>query len=121
MKSILRRPWLINPVKLSCLVKHSDNSVFRIKQTSPKSLVVLTKDTINHFIWNPTGSKVDDIQGRLALFEKKYGHRDTDNSTSTTSTLDLLSQMAEGKGRQVLEKKQVDVPVQSKITNKKKK
>lgn len=96
MKEILRRPFLINPPRLQSLVKHTDNSGFRIKTTTPKSLVILTKDTLNHFIWNPSGQKMDDQEGRLARFTKKY-----------TLSTDITKDLSQGEGRRVLEKKAV--------------
>ena len=69
---ILDRPFKYNPTLFSSLVKHSNNSVFRVQTTGPKSLFLLTKDTINHSLWNPSSEAVDDQDGKLKLFDSRF-------------------------------------------------
>ncbi|KAJ3311134.1 hypothetical protein HDV04_003097 [Boothiomyces sp. JEL0838] len=72
-KAVHPRPININPPTFLQTIVHSDGSTFRIKTTSPKSMITLTKDTINHSLWNPLSQVVDDEIGELAKFEQRFG------------------------------------------------
>ena len=69
---ILNRPFLINPPSLVQLVKHSNGAIFRTRTTVPKSSNILTKDTINHPLWNPD-AKVVVNSSELAKFNQAFG------------------------------------------------
>ncbi|KAI8915073.1 hypothetical protein BC831DRAFT_382091, partial [Entophlyctis helioformis] len=53
-------------------VVHSDGSTFTIRTTSPRSLLILTRDTRNHQLWNPTSLSVDDRGGELRKFSERF-------------------------------------------------
>ncbi|KAI8900398.1 hypothetical protein BC833DRAFT_508405, partial [Globomyces pollinis-pini] len=61
------------PVLFRQVVVHSDGSTFKIQSTSPKSLLTLTKDTVNHPLWNVFSTVIDDQTGELAKFNTRFG------------------------------------------------
>ena len=72
-KQIHPRPLNVNPPTFRQTVVHSDGSVFSIRTTSPKSIVMLTKDTLNHALWNPLSVKLDDTSGQISKFSSRFG------------------------------------------------
>jgi ribosomal protein L31 len=66
----------INPKQFLLKVVLSDGSSFYTKSTSIKGIMTLTKDTVNHPLWNPNSQVVDDQLGELSKFKKRFGDLD---------------------------------------------
>ncbi len=64
---------LVNPKLFQMVIQTSRGGSFRIQTTSPKSFTIMTKDTFNHPLWNPKSTVVDDQEGQLAKFDKRFG------------------------------------------------
>ncbi|KAI8813133.1 hypothetical protein BJ742DRAFT_791135 [Cladochytrium replicatum] len=60
------------------LVVHSDGSTFHIRTTSPRPLLILTKDVRNHPIWTSGGPLLDDSSGELKKFAERYEDAEED-------------------------------------------
>ncbi|KAI8914304.1 hypothetical protein EDD86DRAFT_84341 [Gorgonomyces haynaldii] len=73
-KVIHPRPLNIHPTTFRQTVVHSDGSTFSIRTTSPKSITVLVKDTLNHPLWNPRSVVVDDSFGQISKFGQRFGN-----------------------------------------------
>jgi ribosomal protein L31 len=72
-----------NPYTFSQTVVHSDGSSFTLRTTSPKPLLVLTKDTRNHPLWNPSMKVVIEQTGELTKFAQRFGSLDGLDSLSS--------------------------------------
>ncbi|KAL4881593.1 hypothetical protein BJY04DRAFT_188404 [Aspergillus karnatakaensis] len=73
--TLLRRPK--RPYTFTQLITLSDGSTFTHRTSSPLPVYRSTRDTRNSIVWNPSSSKLmnleDDEAGRLAAFRAKYG------------------------------------------------
>ncbi|KAF9892017.1 hypothetical protein FE257_002981 [Aspergillus nanangensis] len=73
--TLLRRPK--RPYTFTQLITLSDGSTFTQRTTSPAPVYRSTRDTRNSLLWNPSSSKLlnieDDEAGRLAAFRAKFG------------------------------------------------
>ncbi|PLB55272.1 hypothetical protein P170DRAFT_432808 [Aspergillus steynii IBT 23096] len=73
--TLLRRPK--NPYTFTQLITLSDGSTFTHRTTSPAPVYRSTRDTRNSLLWNPSSSKLmnveDDEAGRLAAFRARFG------------------------------------------------
>ncbi|KAJ5109125.1 hypothetical protein N7456_005800 [Penicillium angulare] len=73
--TLLRRPK--RPYTFTQLVTLSDGSSFTHRTSSPTPVYRSTRDTRNSLLWNPTSSKLmnveDDEAGRLAAFRARFG------------------------------------------------
>ncbi|KAL4973686.1 hypothetical protein BDW66DRAFT_141626 [Aspergillus desertorum] len=73
--TLLRRPK--RPYTFTQLITLSDGSTFTHRTTSPLPVYRSTRDTRNSVMWNPSSSKLknveDDEAGRLAAFRAKFG------------------------------------------------
>ena len=87
----------------------------------------LTKDTLNHFLWNPSKATVIDTSGQLEKFKKRFGasaQADHDSqinvsrqssaapassaqSQSQSSQIDALLELAVGEAPKITDKKVV--------------
>ncbi|KAH6563930.1 hypothetical protein BSLG_000091 [Batrachochytrium salamandrivorans] len=70
--SPVQRPVGVNPPQFHQKVVHSDGSTFTIRSSSPRSILVLTRDTCNHQLWNPSSQAVDDRGGELRKFSERF-------------------------------------------------
>ncbi|KAB8236234.1 hypothetical protein ETB97_000378 [Aspergillus alliaceus] len=86
--TLLRRPK--RPYTFTQLVTLSDGSTFTHRTTSPAPVYRSTRDTRNSLLWNPSSSKLmnveEDEAGRLAAFRAKFG-RSWDANTPTEEEL----------------------------------
>ena len=103
-KDFVPRPINVNPPIFKQTIVHSDGSTFRIQSTSPKSILTLTKDTVNHVLWNPLSTVVDDRAGELQKFTDRFGD---------------LGDLDVGEAPQVFEKKEKKVVVEQPVGKKK--
>ncbi|BAE54788.1 unnamed protein product [Aspergillus oryzae RIB40] len=82
--TLLRRPK--RPYTFTQLITLSDGSAFTHRTTSPAPVYRSTRDTRNSLLWNPSSSKLmnveEDEAGRLAAFRAKFG-RSWDANTPT--------------------------------------
>ncbi|EAW10707.1 mitochondrial 54S ribosomal protein bL31m [Aspergillus clavatus NRRL 1] len=73
--TLLRRPK--RPYTFTQLITLSDGSTFTHRTTSPTPVYRSTRDTRNSLLWNPSSSKLmnveEDEAGRLAAFRAKFG------------------------------------------------
>ncbi|KAJ5544654.1 hypothetical protein N7535_006953 [Penicillium sp. DV-2018c] len=73
--TLLRRPK--RPYTFTQLITLSDGSTFTHRTTSPAAIYRSTRDTRNSLLWNPSSSKLmnveDDEAGRLAAFRARFG------------------------------------------------
>ncbi|KAJ6099677.1 hypothetical protein N7467_001212 [Penicillium canescens] len=73
--TLLRRPK--RPYTFTQLITLSDGSTFTHRTTSPAPIYRSTRDTRNSLLWNPSSSKLmnveDDEAGRLAAFRARFG------------------------------------------------
>ncbi|KAJ6090105.1 hypothetical protein N7486_008920 [Penicillium sp. IBT 16267x] len=73
--TLLRRPK--RPYTFTQLVTLSDGSAFTHRTTSPVPVYRSARDTRNSLLWNPSSSKLmnveDDEAGRLAAFRSRFG------------------------------------------------
>ena len=73
--TLLRRPK--RPYTYTQLITLSDGSTFTHRTSSPLPVYRSTRDTRNSLLWNPSSSKLrnveDDEAGRLAAFRAKFG------------------------------------------------
>jgi hypothetical protein len=73
--TLLRRPK--RPYTFTQLVTLSDGSAFTHRTTSPAPVYRSTRDTRNSLLWNPSSSKLmnveEDEAGRLAAFRARFG------------------------------------------------
>ncbi|KAL4941570.1 hypothetical protein BDV06DRAFT_179171 [Aspergillus oleicola] len=73
--TLLRRPK--RPYTFTQLITLSDGSTFTHRTSSPLPVYRSTRDTRNSLLWNPSSSKLrnveDDEAGRLAAFRAKFG------------------------------------------------
>jgi ribosomal protein L31 len=94
-----------------------------IKTTSPKSMQTLTKDTLNHHIWNPSKATLTDTSGQLEKFNKRFGaqsnkidselkedawksnERDVSSENIGKNQIDELLELAVGEAPKITEKK----------------
>ncbi len=72
-KEFIPRTINYNPPTFRQVVVQSDGSTFRIKTTSPKSILTLTRDCLNHPLWNPLSKVVDDSAGEILKFSNRFG------------------------------------------------
>ncbi|KAF7592177.1 hypothetical protein BBP40_000518 [Aspergillus hancockii] len=86
--TLLRRPK--RPYTFTQLITLSDGSTFTHRTTSPAPVYRSTRDTRNSLLWNPSSSKLmnveEDEAGRLAAFRAKFG-RSWDANTPTEEEL----------------------------------
>lgn len=94
--TLLRRPK--RPYTFTQLVTLSDGSTFTQRTTSPVPVYRSTRDTRNSLLWNPSSSKLlnveEDEAGRLAAFRAKFG-RSWDANTPAEETAAAASATAE--------------------------
>ncbi|KAJ3301859.1 hypothetical protein HDV03_000268 [Kappamyces sp. JEL0829] len=64
-------------------------------------MLTLTKDTLNHALWNPSSTILDDQSGELAKFSKRF-------SGMGGASLDDVLGLGVGQAPKVLEKKVVE-------------
>ncbi|KAK4865243.1 hypothetical protein LT330_001866 [Penicillium expansum] len=73
--TLLRRPK--RPYTFTQLITLSDGSTFTHRTTSPAPIYRSTRDTRNSLLWNPSSSKLmnveEDEAGRLAAFRARFG------------------------------------------------
>lgn len=73
--TLLKRPK--RPYTFTQLVTLSDGSTFTQRTTSPVSVYQSTRDTRNAPVWNPSSSRLANVEqdeaGRLAAFRSKFG------------------------------------------------
>ncbi|KAL3464686.1 hypothetical protein BJX64DRAFT_254093 [Aspergillus heterothallicus] len=73
--TLLRRPK--RPYTFTQLITLSDGSTFTHRTTSPLPTYQSARDTRNSLMWNPSSSKLlnleDDEAGRLAAFRARFG------------------------------------------------
>ena len=73
--TLLRRPQ--RPYTFTQLVTLSDGSTYTQRTTSPTPVYRSTRDTRNSLMWNPSSSKLmnveEDEAGRLAAFRARFG------------------------------------------------
>ncbi|KAJ5744458.1 hypothetical protein N7533_009328 [Penicillium manginii] len=73
--TLLRRPK--RPYTFTQLITLTDGSAFTHRTTSPAPVYRSTRDTRNSLLWNPSSSKLmnveDDEAGRLAAFRARFG------------------------------------------------
>lgn len=73
--TLLRRPK--RPYTFTQLITLSDGSAFTHRTTSPAPVYRSTRDTRNSLLWNPSSSKLlnveEDEAGRLAAFRARFG------------------------------------------------
>ncbi|KKK12551.1 hypothetical protein P175DRAFT_0465477 [Aspergillus ochraceoroseus IBT 24754] len=73
--TLLRRPK--RPYTFTQLITLSDGSTFTHRTTSPLPVYRSTRDTRNSLLWNPSSSKLlnveEDEAGRLAAFRARFG------------------------------------------------
>ncbi|KAJ5706847.1 hypothetical protein N7488_006648 [Penicillium malachiteum] len=73
--TLLRRPK--RPYTFTQLITLSDGSAFTHRTSSPAPVYRSTRDTRNSLLWNPSSSKLmnveDDEAGRLAAFRARFG------------------------------------------------
>ncbi|KAL5340805.1 hypothetical protein BJX70DRAFT_360462 [Aspergillus crustosus] len=73
--TLLRRPK--RPYTFTQLITLSDGSTFTHRTSSPLPVYRSTKDTRNSLLWNPSSSRLmnleDDEAGRLAAFRARFG------------------------------------------------
>ncbi|KAF7715399.1 Uncharacterized protein PECH_007892 [Penicillium ucsense] len=102
--TLLRRPK--RPYTFTQLVTLSDGSAFTHRTTSPAPVYRATRDTRNSLLWNPSSSKLmnveEDEAGRLAAFRARFGRSwdasapVTDEAASTRdATQDAAAKKAE--------------------------
>ena len=78
----------------------------------------LTKDTLNHHVWNPSKATLTDTSGQLEKFNKRFGaaqsnviensfNSETDGSfdKKEKSQIDILLELAVGEAPKITEKK----------------
>lgn len=86
--TLLRRPQ--RPYTFTQLVTLSDGSTYTQRTTSPMPVYRSTRDTRNSLLWNPSSSKLmnveEDEAGRLAAFRARFGRR-FDANTPTEEEL----------------------------------
>jgi hypothetical protein len=63
-------------------------------------MVTLTKDTVNHALWNPASTILDDQSGQLAKFQKRF--------SGMGVSLDQVLEVAVGQAPKILEKKIIE-------------
>ena len=94
--TLLRRPK--RPYTFTQLVTLSDGSTFTQRTTSPVPVYRSTRDTRNSLLWNPSSSKLlnveEDEAGRLAAFRAKFG-RSWDATTPAEETAAAATATAE--------------------------
>ncbi|KAJ5190519.1 uncharacterized protein N7498_009504 [Penicillium cinerascens] len=85
--TLLRRPK--RPYTFTQLITLSDGSAFTHRTTSPAPVYRSTRDTRNSLLWNPSSSKLmnveEDEAGRLAAFRARFG-RSFDANTPVAET-----------------------------------
>ncbi|KAJ5504001.1 hypothetical protein N7463_006875 [Penicillium fimorum] len=85
--TLLRRPK--RPYTFTQLITLSDGSTFTHRTTSPAPIYRSTRDTRNSLLWNPSSSKLmnveEDEAGRLAAFRARFG-RSFDASAPVVET-----------------------------------
>ncbi|KAF7116666.1 hypothetical protein CNMCM5793_005158 [Aspergillus hiratsukae] len=95
--TLLRRPK--RPYTFTQLITLSDGSTFTHRTTSPTPVYRSTRDTRNSLLWNPSSSKLmnveEDEAGRLAAFRAKFG-RSWDANTPVEGETDVKA-AAKGK------------------------
>ncbi|KAL2820223.1 hypothetical protein BDW59DRAFT_150903 [Aspergillus cavernicola] len=73
--TLLRRPK--RPYTFTQLITLSDGSTFTHRTTSPLPIYRSTRDTRNSILWNPSSSKLRNVEedeaGRLAAFRARFG------------------------------------------------
>ncbi|KAA8644559.1 hypothetical protein EYZ11_001452 [Aspergillus tanneri] len=73
--TLLRRPK--NPYTFTQLITLSDGSTFTHRTSSPSPIYRSTRDSRNSLLWNPSSSKLmnveEDEAGRLAAFRARFG------------------------------------------------
>ncbi|KAE8351924.1 hypothetical protein BDV28DRAFT_10395 [Aspergillus coremiiformis] len=111
--TLLRRPK--RPYTFTQLITLSDGSTFTHRTTSPAPVYRSTRDTRNSLLWNPSSSKLmnveEDEAGRLAAFRAKFG-RGWDAKTPTeeesSKTPEQMDQKAEAAARAAAEEEEDD-------------
>ncbi|CAG8028732.1 unnamed protein product [Penicillium salamii] len=110
--TLLRRPK--RPYTFTQLITLSDGSTFTHRTTSPAPIYRSTRDTRNSVLWNPSSSKLmnveDDEAGRLAAFRAKFG-RSYDAAAPPTddNSADAKQEAAEAKAAQAEEDSMLDL------------
>lgn len=88
--TLLRRPK--RPYTFTQLITLSDGSTFLHRTTSPVPMYRATRDTRNSLLWNPSSSKLMNIEedeaGRLAAFRARFGRSWDANSSSADVDVD---------------------------------
>ncbi|KAI2794739.1 hypothetical protein POX_a01340 [Penicillium oxalicum] len=103
--TLLRRPK--RPYTFTQLVTLSDGSAFTHRTTSPAPVYRATRDTRNSLLWNPSSSKLmnveEDEAGRLAAFRARFGRSwdanapapETASASTGDATKDAAAKQAE--------------------------
>ncbi|KAL4896749.1 hypothetical protein BDV59DRAFT_113074 [Aspergillus ambiguus] len=96
--TLLRRPK--RPYTFTQLITLSDGSAFTHRTTSPAPVYRSTRDTRNSLLWNPSSSKLmnveEDEAGRLAAFRAKFG-RSWDANTPVEGEADAKASKPDDK------------------------
>ena len=61
------------PPALRLTLLHSNGSSWSVPSTSPRPTSHLTRDVLNHHLWNPKASRLDDAGGDVEKFQQKFG------------------------------------------------
>ncbi|EGF83009.1 hypothetical protein BATDEDRAFT_21307 [Batrachochytrium dendrobatidis JAM81] len=119
--AITRRNVGVNPPLFHQKVVHSDGSTFTIRSSSPRSILVLTRDTCNHQLWNPTSQAVDDRGGELRKFSERFaGIGDLGQLESEIEFVQVQSESSKAKAAAAAAAAAAKLAEQSKKTKKKK-
>lgn len=105
--------WLSRHATTRDTPTHYSLNLFRVKTTSPKSILTLTKDTLNHGLWNPAKAVQEEKGGELDRFHKRFG---SSTSSSTTTVKDASSSSSSSSIKEMLD---IAVGVAPKINEKK--
>ncbi|CAG8022721.1 unnamed protein product [Penicillium olsonii] len=110
--TLLRRPK--RPYTFTQLITLSDGSTFTHRTTSPAPIYRSTRDTRNSVLWNPSSSKLmnveDDEAGRLAAFRAKFGRSyDSAAPPADENSADAKKEAAEAKAAQAEEDNMLDL------------
>ncbi|KAE8368192.1 hypothetical protein BDV27DRAFT_154204 [Aspergillus caelatus] len=111
--TLLRRPK--RPYTFTQLITLSDGSTFTHRTTSPAPVYRSTRDTRNSLLWNPSSSKLmnveEDEAGRLAAFRAKFGRSwdaNTPTEAETNKTAEQTDKEAEAAARAAAEEEEDD-------------
>ncbi|KAK9722178.1 hypothetical protein K7432_002894 [Basidiobolus ranarum] len=66
-----------DPERFYQTVVLTNGATFKLRTTSPRAQITLSKDTRSHPLWNPQiQTTLDDDSGKISKFSKKFGELD---------------------------------------------